>query len=237
VDVGGASASTALRAVEEARRKSLLARGHEPEVALGQRDLRPPRERAERPGVTASGEGLAQPGHVSLAADPIEDDTGQIERRIELLGPEHDGSGAPHLGARVHHEHDREPQVLGDRSRARRLASPVEAVEEPHDALDEDEVSVVAAPGERCPQALGRQHPAIERSARSPGDRLVESRVNEVGPDLGAADTEAAPPERRRQGQRDGGLADRRGEPGNAKRSNHDRRSETPASLNVAISV
>ena len=167
-----------------------LLRRHEPEVTGRRLDRGVARQHAEHrhPGGLERRPGLAQvPGR----AGPVEHDPGHADRRVEGGEPVHDrGRGAGRV-ADVDREHDR---GAGERGHVRRRAETVAAespVEEPHDALDDGDVGGAVGPRgvqqQRLDECLAAEH-RVEVAPGAAGREGVVARVDEVGPDLEAAD-------------------------------------------------
>ena len=138
----------------------------------------------------------AQHFRVVVAADAIGE--GAVERQLRPVVLEAVGDGAEGAGhgRGVDHGHHRQLEADGESARGRL------AVEQTHDAFDEDEVGLARctreAPGRVCFAA----HPEIEILAgRAAGD-VVDHRVDEVGAALEHAHAASLPRVQARQRRR-----------------------------------
>ena len=146
------------------------------------------------------------------ARDPVRQHAG--EREPLPIGGQAVGEGTEGLRHRpgVDDGERRDPETLGQIG-ARGLP-----VEQPHDALDHDQLGLARGDMEQTPAFGLADHPEIELIDRLPAGRLKEHRIDEVGP--GLEDPHAPPPRgvvaRERRGDR--GLALARGRCGDQER-------------------
>jgi len=195
-------------------------------MPLGDGRRRLPREDAQE-GHAERCCGRGQVRAVCRAADAVEDDARQPQRRVEVTKAPQHGRRAPRRTAGVDHEHDGQPEGLGERGAAPLLAVAPEAVEEPHHPLDDRDIAPACRAPEDAPVLLGRQHPRIQRARHHPAHRLVVPGIDEVGTHLEGLDSEPALAERREERERDRRLADAAGRAGDDE-GLHGRRWEVP---------
>ena len=185
--------------------------------------------------------GLSKPLEVAGAAHAVEYHALDTELWIEALEAQDDRAGAPHEGARVHHQHHGRPQPLRDLRGRSLVAAAVAPVEAAHHAFDQCQIGVGGVPPDRVQHGVAPTHPAVEIDGRSMAGQPVEGGVDEVGPYLERLHGETAASERLEETEHQRGLprparhaGDHDG--GNARGEAHGERSETPADLKVAIS-
>lgn len=172
---------------------------HQPQVAAGQLHLGAARQGAVPADPVR--QAVADQVAVALAADAVAEDAG--ERQVRLVGGQAHGQGAEglgHGGAVDHpqHRHAEVPRQVGGGRRA---------VEQPHDALDEDQVRLPRRFPQQAP-ALGlADHPQVQLVDRVAGGAGEDHRVEEVRPALEHPHAPALAGVQARQGGGDGGLA------------------------------
>ena len=146
-----------------------------------------------------------------FAADPIEDDAGDAHGRIVRGKAAHQCRSRLRLAAR--HRAPARPAIQnarrGRRWRHAGRCAPASARHRT-DPMTPSITTMSAPsrglPGERVEQ-FSRHRPAVEIDARRAGDGRMESRIDVIRPGFGGAHNEPAPPQRRQQRQRHGGLA------------------------------
>ncbi len=141
---------------------------------------------AERPedGDTKGRQGGTEKGFVAVAAHPVEHHARDGEVGVETGEAVDQGRHGRTHGRGVNDEYDRRFEQGGDVG-GTADGCRAGAVEESHDALDDQHVGARAGPGrEGCDDRLAA-HPRVEIAARTAGGDSVVSGVDEVGPDFG----------------------------------------------------
>ena len=200
--VDGVAETAKLLGIEHA-----LGRRHQPEVSLRDRQRLVAGDGAERRRAARVGDRVEHRAAVGLAAHAVDDDAGEIERRVEILEAANHRRGAAGGCPGVHDQHNGRAQPLRDFRGRALLAPAVDAVEAPHHALDHREVRVLGLASDAGQDRLTPAHPAVEVVRRAPRGERVEARIDEVWPHLERLDPEAAPSQRFEEPERDRGLA------------------------------
>jgi hypothetical protein len=168
---------------------TVLGHRDEPEVAVRPCHLRVAPQHAED-GNTDRVDGLSQHRLVAVAPDTVEHDPRDPDAGIEGREAVNEcGGRAAHRGG-VDDEHDGRVEQLGHLGGAGRL-SVGRPVEEPHHALDDEDVATV--PGARRERGHGGRaaHPCVEIAWRPAGGESMKAGIDVVGTDLGCADDQA----------------------------------------------
>ena len=129
---------------------------------------------------------------VPVAPDPVEDDARNGGLLVVAREPVHEGGHRPAHGGGVHDEDHRGLKQSCHMGRARRGSVIGGSVEEPHDAFDDEKIGVGGCPARDGRHRILATDPCIEVPGRPPRRQRVVARVDEVGPDLGGADRDAA---------------------------------------------
>src|SRR6476619_5578994 len=145
---------------------------------------------------------------MTVAADPIKDDAGNANARIEACNAERHRCCGLCLSCHVEHEQNRQTQVNGEfRRGAFANRTSASTIEQAHGRLDHQEVCARRRLMGDAGEERRTHGPAVEIEARSAGGSGVERGVNIVGAAFGGTDTQAAPVEGCEQSERHGGLA------------------------------
>ena len=211
--------------------------GRESEIALRHRPARVlASDAAQGDGAARRADRLHHRACVCLATNAVEDGGGDIQGRIEAFEAQHRRRGAARLGGGVDDEDDRCAEPLGDLRGRSGVAAGVGAIEAAHDTLDDRDVGVRRVTRDGGHDGLATAHPTVEVVRGPAAGHRVQTRVDEVGPDLERLHDEPAAPERSQQPKRDRRLADAARGTGDDEDARHAGPS-TPADLNVAISA
>jgi hypothetical protein len=152
------------------------------------------------------GEGVAQERLVPVGPHPVEYHPRHIEPGVEPGEPRHEGGHRAGHRPRVHHQDHRRAEGAGHiRGRGGRAVRG--AVEEAHDALDDQQVGGRARPGGQRPEGVGAAHPGVEVAGRPPAGQGVVAGVDEVGAHLGGRGAQPGPPQGGDQPRGHGRLA------------------------------
>ena len=192
--------------------------GEEAEVALRQRRLRIAQQRAVP--AHARRQRGAQHRHMRRAPGPVGQHAGERQAGpIARQAVGHRAEGLGH-GPGVDDRHDRNAEERRD-IRARRAA-----VEQAHDALDDDEIGFVRRGGQ-APARIGlTAHAQVEVVHRRAARDRMDLRIEKIRPALEHPHPLSAPGEEARHRRDHGGLALSRG-----RRGHQDRRAGTRARL------
>ena len=195
-------------AIETRGEIGVLARLHQPEMALGQRERLVARHRADHRDAQR-GDGVGHQRAMPLAADAVEHDPGDADRGIvsEQSRAPRPPPIAPVRRRRARAAPADESARQGRRSRPMRPGSPGDAVEQAHDAFDHQQVGAARGLGGERVEQRRRHGPAVEIEARRAGGGGVEGRVDIVRSGFCRPHRQAAPRQRGQQRKRDGGLA------------------------------
>ncbi len=155
---------------------------------------------------------------MASAADPVEDDAGEVQTRIEVDEPLDQGGGAARLAGGVDHQQHRDVEPAGDLGARAFVAVAAGAVEQSHHPLDDRRLCSRAAAGEDLAHRRLAAHPAVEVARGAAAHPGVVARVDKVGAHLEGGDRHAAAPQGGHQRQGDGGLAVAAGRRGDQKR-------------------
>ena len=128
-----------------------------------------------------------------------------------VANPRDQSGGRLRLARDIEHEQNRQAELRreigGGAAPAWRAGGVGRAVEQTHDAFDDQDVRAIRLThGERVEQVC-RHRPGIEIDARPAGDRGMKGRIDVVGSGFRRAHRDAAADERCQNGQRYGGLA------------------------------
>ena len=178
-----------------------LARLHEAEMALGQRDLVVSGQRADDRDPHRLDRLDDEPA-MALAADAIDDDAGDAEPRVIGRAALDDRRRRLRLPGDVEDEQDRKPKRRRDVGRG--AAAPAfrrNAVEQPHRGFAEREVAFGRRLRGDRGQKLGRHGPGVEIDALAPRRRGVEGRIDVIGAGLEADHIDAAALERAQEAE------------------------------------
>ena len=137
---------------------------------------------------------------VAVAPDPVVDDPGDVHVRSVAREAVDDGGGGGGHRARVDHQHHRPPE--GRRDVRGRAFVRGRAVEEAHDALDDDEVRILRRRPDRGREGRFAHGPRVDVEARPPARRGVERGVDVVRPHLERRSPHPSLPQVPQQGQR-----------------------------------
>ena len=146
----------------------MLARLHQAEMALGQRQRRVAQDRADHRQAERLDRVARQPP-VPLAAQPVEHDAGDPHRRIVARKTLGDRRRRLRLARHVEHQQHRqavEPREIGGRAGAPRLGR--DAVEQAHRAFDHHHVGVAGGLRRQRGEQRRRHRPAVEIDAARP---------------------------------------------------------------------
>ena len=198
IDVAG---NGVRRLVEEAFQRVVLAGWHQTQMAVGQGQGFQARQGAQD-GDAERGQSGAEQGFVVGAAYPVQDHA--RDRHVLPEGGEAMDQGCGGLGLRLHVQHQHHGPAREGGQIGGRAGAVGGAVEQAHDALDDQEVGVLfRQPGQRF-----RPHrPGVEVDAGAAAGRRVEHRVDIIGADLAGGHGDAGPAEMAEQRQHRDGLA------------------------------
>ena len=185
----------------------VLERLHQAEVALGEMDRLVARYGADH-GNVERGDGALDRGAMAVAADAVEDDTGDANARIEAGKAEHRGGGRLGLARDVEHEKDRQAKLNGKLGGcALPDGAGARAVEQAHRRLDDEEIGSGRCLVGDAVEERRAHGPAVEIEARRARSFGMEGGVDIVGTAFGGTDAQPAAAERGKQSERDRGFA------------------------------
>ncbi len=143
-------------------------------------------------------------GTVAIAGKPVDDDA--ADHDIAAMAGETFDEGGDRLALPrgIDHQHHRQTEPCS--KIGGRAAASDRAVEQPHDAFDEDEVGV-ASRGRGGSPASWRIAQGSRLKQGLPVARFVKAWIEIVGTGLGAGDRDAAPAKRGEESEGDDGLA------------------------------
>ena len=192
----------------EARFERLrLARLHETQMTLGQRDLFVARQRAHDRN-THRLDRLDDKAAMTLAADTIDDDARDFEPRVICRAALDDRRRRLRLARYVDDQQDRHAKRRRHVSRgAGAPALGRNAVEQTHRGFAQSERALSRRLGGERGQKLGRHGPGIEIDPLPPRRGGVKGGIDIVGAGLEADDVDAAAPERAQKAERRRRLA------------------------------
>ena len=167
---------------------------HETEMALGQCQRRLARHGAEDL-YAERRDGVGDDDAMAFTGDAIEDHAGDAHGRIVGGKTPHHGRRRLRLARHIEHEQHRQLEMRGKiGGRAALPGGTVGAVEQPHDAFDQENIGAGCGLRRHGVEQRVRHRPGIEIDARRGGRRGMERRIDIVGSGLGRAHGDAAPP-------------------------------------------
>jgi hypothetical protein len=145
----------------------------------------------------------------AFAADPVGQHAGKGQFGAIAGQPVGDGAESLRHGAGVDHRHHRDVEAAGEVGGRRA------AVEEAHDAFDQDQVGILRGAGQSPARVILAAHAEIEILAGAAAGHGVNLRVEEIRATLEDGDAPALPGMQAGEGGGDGGLALAGGRGGN----------------------
>ncbi len=143
---------------------------NQPQMPLRQLDLRCPRQAAEnRRQAGHRSDRLPQQLFMARTADPVEEDAGEVQARIEAAEPLNEGGGTARLGAGIDHQDDATIKPTGDLGAAAGVRVAGGAVEQPHYPFNYCQVGAGAPFARRSPAPATRRTSSHRDCVR--GDR------------------------------------------------------------------
>src|SRR3954452_8032254 len=177
------------------------------EVPLGQADGVVARQRAH----DRYAELADRIGHhlaMALAPDAVEHDAADTDVGIVRTEPPHHRGRGLRLRRYVQHKQHRESKSGGEVGRRTGAAARTgHAVEQPHDAFDDQQLAMSGGLGEEPVEERGRHRPGIEIESTNAGGRGMKGRIDVIGAGLGGTHGDAPSFERSEKPERDRGLA------------------------------
>ncbi len=182
-------------------------------MALRQRERRVARDRAEHRNADRR-DRVGYQSTMALAADAIEHHARDAHRGIMRRKPAHHGGRRLRLAGDIDHQQHRQAEARREISRRAATARrTVDAIEQPHDAFDDQQRFIAGSRerlrrvgGERI-QQCGRHRPAVEIDASPAGRRRMERCVDIIGTRLRGGNRDAASLQRGEEAKRHRGLA------------------------------
>jgi hypothetical protein len=145
---------------------------------------------------------------MALAPDAVEHDAADTDFGIVRAETPHHRGGGLRLRRYIEHQQHREAKPGGEVGRrAGAAARTGHAVEQPHDAFDDQQFAVSGSLGEQPVQERGRHRPGIEIESTNAGGCGMKCRIDVIGAGLGGAHSHAASFQRGEKPERDRGLA------------------------------
>ena len=148
---------------------------------------------------------LAQQQFVALAGGAVQDDAREFQ--VLAIARETMHQRGCRLGLMAAVEREQHGQTQHHCEIGRRPLGPARSVEEAHDPFDDDEVGIAGQFTYQAIDLTGVHRPWIEVVAGPASGRLVEARVDVVGPHLGRGNAHPAISEGSQKSQRNQGLA------------------------------
>ena len=193
--------------IETARQVVMLGGLNKAEVPLGQTDGVVARQRAH----DRHAELRDRIGHqqaMAVAADAVEHDTRDTDVGIVRTEAPHHRRRGLRLRRYVEHEQHRKSKPggeIGGRSGATTRTR--HAVEQPHDAFDDQQFAMSRGFGQQPVQERRRHRPGIEIESAGTGGRGMKCRIDVIGAGLGGAHGDAPSFQRGEKPERHRGLA------------------------------
>ena len=157
-----------------------FARLHEAEMPILEGEFRAPRQPAEALDA-GGGQTLRGGAQMAFAGNPVQDDAGDFETRIEIGEAPSDGAGRLGLAGNVDREHDRYPET--DRDVRRRTGAPRmpgDPIEQSHGRFDNDQAVRFGRRIEDLRHMAGRHGPAVDIGALGAAGSAMERSVDIV---------------------------------------------------------
>ena len=154
-------------------------------------------------------EGVPEQSGVAFTSDPVEDDPGNLDLGVERAKSVHERSDRSAHRRGVDDEHDGRREDSGDLGGGSGGTCTV-AVEEPHNALDDEELGILTGCGGKAREEIGAVQGGVERAPGTTDGEAVVTGIDEVGSDLGCSDAHSPPVKSGHDAGRDRGLADPR---------------------------
>ena len=193
--------------IEATRQVVMLAGLDKAEVPLGQADGVVARQRAHDRYAELRDRIGHQPA-MALAPDAVEHDAADADCRIVRTEPPHHRGRGLRLRRYVEHEQHGESKSGGEVSRrAGAAARTGHAVEQPHDAFDDQQFAVPGGLGEEPVEERGRHCPGIEIETTDAGGCGMKGRIDVIGAGLGGAHGDPPSFQRGEKPECDRGLA------------------------------
>ena len=193
--------------IETARQVVMLGGLDKAEVPLGQADGVVARQRAH----DRHAELRDRIGHqqaMAVAADAVEHDARDTDVGIVRTEAPHHRRRGLRLRRYVEHEQHRKSKSGGEiGGRAGAATRTRHAVEQPHDAFDDQQLAMSRGFGQQPVEERRRHRPGIEIESAGAGGRGMKGRIDVIGAGLGGAHGDAPSFQRGEKPERDRGLA------------------------------
>ena len=155
-------------AIDQCGEVGMFAGLHQAKVPLRQCESRFSRQRAEDRNIKR-GDCVGNECAVPLTADAIKNDTGDADARVVRGKAAHHCRGRLCLPRDIDHQHNRQSKVRGKvggrATPSRRRGCIGSAIEQTHDAFDDDEVCAIARLVRKRVEKFSRHGPAIDIDA------------------------------------------------------------------------
>ena len=144
---------------------------------------------------------------VARAGDPIENDAGNGQSRIEFTKSLDQGRHTARLPLGIDDQNDRSTQELGNGSRTPCLTSSISTIKEPHHPFDHRHLSTDTAQSKAALHTVFAAHPGIEITGEPAAGGSMMAGVDEIRSNLEGRHLQTTAAQGRKEGEGDSGLA------------------------------